>query len=347
MSGLFEIKPVDRKFYEEKLKNFLPDQFIDIHTHIWLDRFKIKGKAADTRCVTWPSRVALDNSAEDLDETYHLMFPGKKVTPLVFGTPANEIDLDASNNYVAEKAAAYHWPSLLLTIPEESGEEVKRKILAGGFLGTKVYLNYAPAYIPQDQIRIFDFLPHHQLKTLNDMRAVVMLHIPRDQRLKDPVNHAQILEICRKYPDIKLIIAHVGRAYCNEDLGNSFEVLAEAKNLMFDFCANTNRHVFECLIKAVGPRRILFGSDMPILRMRTCRISENGKYINLVPRGLYGDVSADSHLREVDGKEADALSFFMYEEIDAFRLAATSTGLDKKDIEDIFYNNAKRILGDW
>ena len=39
---------------------------------------------------------------------------------------------------------------------------------------------------------------------------------------------------------------------------------------------------------------------MPILRMRARRICENGIYVNLVPKGLYGDVSGDIHMREVD-----------------------------------------------
>jgi len=54
--------------------------------------------------------------------------------------------------------------------------------------------------------------------------------------------------------------------------------------MMFDFSANTNQWVFEQLIKAVGPKRILFGSDLPILRIRAKRICENGTYVNLVPK---------------------------------------------------------------
>ena len=92
------------------------------------------------------------------------------------------------------------------------------------------------------------------------------------------------------------------------------------------------------------PRRILFGSDLPILRMRTRRICEDGTYVNLVPRGLYGDVSGDPHLREVDGKDADSLTFFMYEELDAFRRAALATGLSESDIEAVFHGNAAKLL---
>ena len=153
-----------------------------------------------------------------------------------------------------------------------------------------------------------------------------------------------MLEIDRRYPNAQVIIAHVGRAYCPEDVGDAFAILAQTKRLLFDFSANTNAPVFERLIRTVGPRRILFGSDLPITRMRMRRICENGNYINLVPRGLYGDVSDDRHMREVDGAQADALSFFLYEEIDAFRRAAQATGLTPQDIEDVFHGNAVRMI---
>ena len=171
-----------------------------------------------------------------------------------------------------------------------------------------------------------------------------MLHIPRDGRLRDKVNLAQMAEIDKHYPNAQVIIAHVGRAYCPEDVGDAFEILAGTNNLLFDFSANTNTWVFERLIEAVGPGRILFGSDLPIPRMRMRRICENGIYVNLVPKGMYGDVSGDKNMRDVEGAEAETLTFFMYEEILAFKRAAEKTGLSREDIEDIFYRNSARVL---
>ena len=171
-----------------------------------------------------------------------------------------------------------------------------------------------------------------------------MLHIPRDARLRDPVNLAQILEIESRYPGIQVILAHVGRAYCNEDVGNAFDVLKDTERLVVDFSANTNGWVFEQLIRALGPKRVLFGSDLPILRMRMRRICENGIYINLVPKGLYGDVSGDPNMREVSGGEAAGLTLFMYEELLAFRQAAENTGLSPADLEDVFYNNSVDVI---
>ncbi|BBH21376.1 hypothetical protein Back11_27210 [Paenibacillus baekrokdamisoli] len=344
MSNLFEVKEVDKIFYNEKLRDFLPEQMIDIHTHVWLDKFRLESASAPVRAVTWPSLVAKQNPVEDLIETYELMFPGKKVTPLMFSQVSLNFDITAGNEYISRCAEQLNFPSLMVTKPEQSASYFEEEIEKGGFLGCKVYLNFAAPYIPEKEIRIFDFLPPHHLEVLNRRRWVAMLHIPRDGRLKDSVNLAQLLEIERKYPDLKLIVAHVGRAYCPEDVGNAFEILAETKNMVYDFSANTNSYVFQQLIKAVGPKRILFGSDLPILRMRTRRICENGNYVNLVPKGLYGDVTGDVHMSEVEGSEAEGLTFFMYEQLDAFRLAAQAEELTRLDIEDVFYNNAQQII---
>jgi hypothetical protein len=74
------------------------------------------------------------------------------------------------------------------------------------------------------------------------------------------------------------------------------------------------------------------------------RIERDGRYVNLVPRGRYGDVSGDPNMGEVDGPEAEALTFFLYEEIEAFRHAAEATGLSRGDLEAVFCGNAERMI---
>ena len=342
--SLFEVKQVDRAFYQENIEDFLPREIVDIHTHVWQRRRVPVERDSRSALAVWPSLVASQNPIEDLMDTYRLLFPGKEVTPLIFSAVDSGDDIDALNRYVSDCARSRGVPSLIFAAPWWEPRELERNIQAGGFVGCKVYLSLAPDYIPPDEIRIFDYLPHHHLEVLDKNGWIVMLHIPRPTRLRDRVNLAQMLEIEERYSNIKLIIAHVGRAYCDEDVGDAFEYLKPTKNMLFDFSANTNQWVFERLIETVGPKRILFGSDLPILRMRTRRICENGMYINLVPKGMYGDVSVDKHMREVDGAEAEALTFFLYEEIDAFRRAAVNLTLSKTDIEDVFRSNALRVL---
>ena len=374
MKQLFEIREVDRAFYEKRLRYWLPEKIIDIHTHVWLKRFEENKKpdvksryrnfnvvagggdpgrlqlpcrmtGPNSRTVSWPSLVADENPVEHLIETYRLLFPGKIVTPLMFTNLVSEKKMDKANDYVAQVSRKEKFPALIFSLPRWNASEFEDKIEAGGFCGAKSYLSYAPEYLPAAEIRIFDFFPHHQLEVLNRHGRIMMLHIPRNGRLRDPVNLEQMLEIEERYPNIKLIIAHVGRAYCPEDVGDAFKILTKTKRMYFDISANTNVAVFRRLLETVGPQRVLFGSDMPITRMRMRRICENGKYVNLVPKGLYGDVSSDSHMREVDAQEAARLTFFLYEELFAFSRAAHAAKLSVGDIENVFYNNAIKLIG--
>jgi len=345
MKPLFEVTAVDRNVYERRLRDYLPGKMIDIHTHAWLDQFKARQGEEPLRAVTWPQRVAKDNSIEDLTETYRLLFPGKKVLPLIFGMAVSlGDDLEGGNAYVSQGGRAHGMPALVFADPTWSETEFEEKITSGHFLGAKVYLTRSDPKIAENDIQIYDFLPRHQLKVLDKHGWIVMLHIPRRERLRDRVNLTQMVEIEKNYPNVTVIIAHVGRAYCPEDVGDAFEVLADTRKMMFDISANTSDGNFERLIRAVGPRRILFGSDLPITRMRMRRVCEHGVYTNVIPKGLYGDVSADPHMREVEGDDAARLTFFMYEEIEAFRRAAFKTGLGSSDINDVFYRNSAEML---
>ena len=340
----FTANAVDRRFYAARLEKFLPRRIIDIHTHVWRTVDDPKQRTPEVRSVTWPARVAADCTIEALQATYRALLPGKRVTPLIFPNQPNRGNIARINGYVADCSQRAHVPALVWSDPAWDAQELERQVRAGGFVGAKSYLGMAPAYLPTREIRIFDFFPPHQLEVHDRHGWVVMLHIPRDGRLKDPVNLAQMLEIEKAYPRAKIIIAHVGRAYCDEDVGDAFELLAPTRRLLFDFSANTNARVFEKLIRCVGPRRILFGSDMPITRMRMRRVTRDGHYVNLVPKGLYGDVSNDRNMGEVEGAAAARLTTFLYEEVDAFRHAALRTNLTAADIRAVFHDNAARIL---
>ena len=93
--ALFEVTANDRRIYEEELKDFLPDKIFDVHCHIALQEHKKPAPLAPgekKRTVTWPSLVAKQNSIEDLQETYELLFPGKTCKALVFSEPFSAMD---------------------------------------------------------------------------------------------------------------------------------------------------------------------------------------------------------------------------------------------------------------
>ena len=333
----YKYNSYDRYVYEKELKDFLPDEFIDFHTHVNKLEFEVWGD--HNGGSTWIDRVSDEMKTEDLLNCYKVMFPDKNVTPLVFGGCL--CDIDKVNNYVRDDSEKYGFPTLYRSSYDMPADELEERVKSGGFLGLKPYLSNCPPYIPSKEIRIYDFLPHEHLKAANKNGWIIMLHIPRDGRLKDPVNLAQLIEIEEKYPDVKLIVAHIGRAYAKEDIGNAFGILGKTKNMMFDFTANVCDDAIRACIEAVGTKRLIFGSDLPIATMRMYRIVDDGVYYNVVPRGLYGDIEGEPHMRESDENE---ITLMIYEQIRALKRVAIDLKLSDKDVENIMNSNAKRLI---
>ena len=103
----------------------------------------------------------------------------------------------------------------------------------------------------------------------------------------------------------------------------------------------------EKVLERFGSERFIYGTDFPIFRMKARRTVENGFYINEVPKGMFplSAIEADKHMREIDYPEAEKITFFIYEEINACRMACERLGLGKEDVEKIFYSNSARIFG--
>lgn len=332
------IADYDRQVYEKELKDFLPEEIIDMHIHPYKSEFEPFGKGGGVS--GWAMRVANEMTIEQMFECFQKLFPGNKVTPVACGDAFKNIK--QSNDYLIEAGKTHNFPVLYRTSYDMDAEELEMEVNKGGFAGLKPYLSNYPDYIPTKEIRIFDFLPHEHLRVANKNGWPVLLHIPRDGRLKDSLNLGQLMEIEEKYPDVKLIVAHIGRAYSKEDIGDAFDFLKNTKNMYFDFAANVSDDAIRACIEAVGTKRIMFGADLPIAVMRMYRITENGFYYNIVPRGLYGDLSGEVHMRETDEPN---ITFMIYEQMRAMKRVAQELKLKDNEIEDIFANNAKRLFG--
>ena len=69
------------------------------------------------------------------------------------------------------------------------------------------------------------------------------------------------MEIKQEFPNIRLIIAHIGRAYTREDVGNAFETLDKAPDLMYDFCANCCEYAITEVLRHAGPKHVMYGTE--------------------------------------------------------------------------------------
>ncbi len=333
----FQLTDYDKKVYIEELKDFLPNNIVDSHAHCWrveddeFDRSKFPTK--------WSNLVAKDCYIEDLQKTYLDLFPGKKVIPVVFGNSVKRCM--EHNAYIKDVGKKTGYPTLFWTKYDMSPDFLEEHVLSGGYQGLKPYLGGCKEGVKPSDADIYDFLPEEHLKVADKYGWKVILHISKDDRFKNKSNIDTLLDIEQKYPNVKLIVAHIGRAYAKIDVGDAFIRLKETKNMLFDFSANTNADIIRECIETFGSKRVMFGTDMPIAKMRMYRVVENGFYINVVPRGLYGElVKKDPHMRESDEKD---ITNFTYEILRGFKKAALDLSLTKEQVEDIMCGNASKL----
>jgi predicted TIM-barrel fold metal-dependent hydrolase len=337
-NGRLEINPyyhqVDLPFYREHLEEFLPGKIIDIHAHV-TGPGELLEDAPEP--AFWAERICPSGmSLANLLQSYLLMFPGKSVTPVVFPMPSVRLDPERGNAYAAQESASLGLPALMLTDPRWPVDELEERAARGGFRGLKPYPVMAPARSP-DEVEIYDYLPREHLDLADQLGWLVILHIPRSERLADPVNLKQLQEIDQEYPNANVVVAHVGRAYCAR-YGRSLAALGGTENILFDISANCNQTVFETLLDTFPADRIVFGSDMPITAMHARRFCEGDNYVNIV----MGAEWEDDHTRK--GGPDEGITFFLYESIAAFMRAAQTRNLSRGEIERVFCRNAERIL---
>jgi predicted TIM-barrel fold metal-dependent hydrolase len=107
--------------------------------------------------------------------------------------------------------------------------------------------------------RITDSIYEGVLQILNDHRGVLMLHCGRWVEMS---GWQYGVEVARKYPKTKVILAHMGGTH--PDLSfPAIEASKQLSNVYMDTSQTRQLVVIQRGIERLGAERILWGSDMP------------------------------------------------------------------------------------
>jgi len=339
---VWQYTDVDRAFWRRHLEDWLPERIFDAHTHVQEPRFRLEEMTEEKRRQYWVNEVAEPIGAEDAARCYRTVFPARQVSCLAFGFPFLDFDIEATGASLQEECVRRGWFRLAVVRPQWPAEQVARELEMPNTLGVKVYY----ALIGQDpttrdkhlEASIFDFLPRHQLEVLDRRRAWVTLHVPKADRLGHPQNIAEIREIRREYPNVVVVIAHLGRCYTLPQAKEAFPPLAEDEGLYFDVSAVLNPDVLRLAIQTFGPRRLLYGTDNPILYMRGRQAWQGRKYTCHTNYPFF--FNRDREPPEVEAQYTLA----MYEALRALKDACQQCRLRREEVEAIFWTNAQRLI---
>jgi Amidohydrolase len=341
---VWQYTDVDRAFWERHLEDWVPKRIFDAHTHVNEPQFRVVERTEEMRRQYWVNEVSEPIGAAQSQHCYETVFPGRDFSCLVFGHPSLDFDIEASNASLQVESAKRGWPHLIVSRPEWSAEQLEEQLNSSGALGIKPYYSLIPDQDPSSRDKfleasIFQFLPHAQLELLDQRAAVVMLHVPKADRLGHPDNIAEVKQICRQYPRVRLIIAHLGRCYTLSHAQEALPQLADEDGLYFDNCAVLNPDVHRFALETLGPSRILYGTDNPIFYMRGRRQWKGTTYINRTSYPFY--FNKDREPPEVEAE----YTLYMYEALLALKTACEDVALGADAVESIFHKNAEQLLG--
>jgi len=322
----------NKRVFEEELDMFLPEKVLDFHVHVAGEGVVPDG--TDYLCAGHPiSKYDMDDLRQDMTELY----PRRDTYAVCFGLPHKAYNQKVNDVYVAEHCDGKRFFPFRLFDPEnDQPANVRKEIEEMGFLGLKPYLNYVRKEDPND-VEIREMLPDWIMEIANDLELIVMLHIPRKQRLADPLNQKQVVELCERYPKAKIVLAHVGRAYFVKGVVGYLDNFKGLQNLWYDLAMVSNPDVLEYVFRTVPQEKILYATDLPIAVAPGKSVEINDQYTYVTPVPWKLSIS-DEHKKLV-------FTSFLYEELRGIKQAVSRAGLGDDFVQGLFFGNGMRLLG--
>ncbi|HET7009130.1 MAG TPA: amidohydrolase family protein [Anaerolineales bacterium] len=327
---------VDLPIYRREIEPALPARIFDFHTHAWRRDDFAQPPSEETRRSSSLVFVTDHFPFSLLQETLSLLFPGKTWESLSFGFPFAEMDVDRNNRHIAEAVRENPGHSgLALVRPEHSSDQVRQQVVDGGFLGIKPYWAFVRGKA-QNDVLLDDMLTEAHMQVADELGLIVLIHVPRAGRLPDPSNLECLHRLARQFPRARMVLAHVGRAYCEWVIEDGLAAVLDLPNLFFDTTFIQNRNVFRQLFRRFDASHVLYGSDLPNSAVHGQVVCVNG--INLfVTRQTYPwSLSPTGNLL--------GFTYMAYESIRAILRGAGEAGLTAHDLEGVFYRNARELI---
>ena len=317
---------VDREFFTRELESFLPDRIFDAHTHLWRQEF-----------INWSvGEVAGDMGLAGYRECMQELHPGRPTSALFipFVTAENRDKSLAANEWVSEQIAEdSSCRGLFFVRPEDDPEWVRENVKRLGLHGLKCYHTMA-ADDPTWEADVDAFLPEPLVKVAHEEGLVITLHMVKSRAVADPANIDWIRRTCQAYPDMKLILAHSARGFQPAHNLEGLPHLVGLENLYFDTSVNCEPIAHQAIIRLMGHDRLMYGTDLPVSHMRGRSLSAADSFL-----WIYGEqpIWGENHM------QVDPVMVGL-EHLRSLKWACWSEGLTDTQVEDIFYNNAARLL---
>ncbi|MBX9789671.1 MAG: amidohydrolase [Pirellulales bacterium] len=320
-------REVDREFFARELESFVPDRVFDAHAHLWL------AEAVDWPAAPFPARVGIAEH-QQLCEDLH---PGRRTAGYFLpGFSAAHKDLiPASNEWLAQQVATRSdCRGAFFVQPGDDPDWVQAEVRRLKLHALKCYHTMAAS--PSTwEAEVDEFLPEPLVRLADQEGWCITLHLVRSRAVADPKNIDWITRTCRRFPNMRLILAHSARGFQPAHNLAGLPHLAGLDNLYFDTSANCEPIAHQAIIRTFGHERLLYGSDLPVSHFRGRAVGIGDSFVWLDESSpVWGD------------KHAQVSPVLVgLEHLRSLKWACWSERLGDAAVEDIFWNNAARLFG--
>lgn len=319
----------DRELFDRFLRDFVPPDAFDAHAHL----YDLRHLAPEAQPADFAAAPQIDH---DVLVGSMRQWMGDRVVRdgLYFPFPVRHLDCPAANAFLAD--ALQGRPGcrgLMMIRPQDDPAAVEAQLMRHGFVGFKVYHVFAAR---QDTFHAEqgEFLPEWAWQLADRHGLVIMMHQVLPHAMSDPRNQSYVREHCLRYPGARLILAHAARGFNARHTIDGIDSLRGLDNVYFDTSAVCEAAAFEAILRTFGPTRLLYGSDFPVSEIRGRAVSAGDGFF-----WLY------DHNSQWGGWPHATPQLVGIESLLALQQACRTMGLIDRDVERIFGDNARQLLG--
>jgi uncharacterized protein len=303
----------------------LPPRVVDAHTHI----------ARQQDLVAPPSSLLGEvvstfpfYSLDDARRVRGALWPGRSVCAVRMALPVDGYHHRAVNQYLIESVRLHGDLVAGYGLPDDI-DYTTELVRSGRVRALKMYHRYRE----RRARRILDVFPEPVLAAAQEASTPIILHLPTPLASGMP----EVAALREAFPELTVILAHLGGGGAERyqpEAATLFQALARYPRILVDTAFVMDAELLRAVLAALGPARVLFGTDEPMSLIRAV----NYQHPTLGPR-LYGpryhwsrdDRPPDSVLRAEK-------AILHLQQLEALLTALSD--YDSASLDQVFYRNA-------
>ena len=338
--------------WNDELKDWMPQTLFDGHIHIGVK--EAMGEISEARRKI-PLMTFSCLPYEEVVGWYENLYQGKTIAGIIAcGFPLMEVNIEAANDYIVSLVKKdKRIRGFILANPKNTQQTIdefkKAEDKGCKFTGVKPYYDLLGKDILRNGIEatIDEFIPVNLLQFMNEQSLPMILHAS-SIGMGDKKNQDYVKFIAKEFPNIKIMLAHMGRYENVEQFYNFFDSgCLEYANVYLEMSSATEPKVYEKVLKNKDLwTRLMFGSDLPYGLIQGVEYHSKETGPTFITRISYPWSDSEMQVRCAD--LIKKLTYNTYHTIKALKDAIESLKLSAEDLtmlkQNIFCNNVQGVF---